>query len=57
VVQAREIKSVAELGGEAAGVVTTLVRDIHAGVASRVFGAIGPAAKPTQIIHNAVARP
>ena len=55
--QAREIKSVAELGGEAAGVVTTLVRDIHAGVASRVFGAIGPAAKPTQIIHNAVARP
>jgi len=44
------------LGGEAAAVVTTLVRDMQAGVASRVFGAIGPAAKPTQIIHDAVAR-
>jgi pimeloyl-ACP methyl ester carboxylesterase len=55
-VQTREIRSVADLGGEAAGVLTTLVGDMHAGIASRVFGAIGPAAKPTQIIHDAVAR-
>ena len=38
------------------GVLTTLVRDMHAGIASRVSGAIGPAAKPTQILHDAVAR-
>ena len=54
--QTREIRSVADLGGEAAGILTTLVRDMHAGIANRVFGAIGPAAKPTQIIHDAVAR-
>jgi hypothetical protein len=34
----------------------TAVRDMHAGIASRVFGAIGPAAKPTQIIPDAAAR-
>jgi pimeloyl-ACP methyl ester carboxylesterase len=56
VVQTREIRSVADLGGEAAGVLMTAVRDMHAGIASRVFGAIGPAAKPTQIIHDAAAR-
>lgn len=53
--QARDIRSVADLGGEAAGVVTTLLRDMHAGLVSRVFGAVGPAAKPTQIIHDAAA--
>jgi hypothetical protein len=55
-VQTREIRSVADLGGEAAGALTTLVGDIHAGIASRVFDAIGPAAEPTQIIHDTVAR-
>ena len=54
--QTREIRSVADLGGEAVGVLTTLVRDMHAGIASRVFGAIGPTARPTQIIHDAAAR-
>jgi hypothetical protein len=44
------------LAGNALGVVTTLVRDMHAGIASRVFAAVGPAAWPTQIIHDDVAR-
>jgi len=36
--------------------VTTLVRDMHAGIAGRVFGAIGPSSKPTQVIHDGIAR-
>ena len=35
---------------------TTLVRDMHAGIAGRVFGAIGPSSKPTQVIHDGIAR-
>jgi pimeloyl-ACP methyl ester carboxylesterase len=51
----RDIKAVGELAGEASHVVTTLVRDMHAGIAGRVFGAIGALSKPTQIIHDGIA--
>lgn len=51
----RDIGSVGELAGEAAGVMTTLARDTHAGIAGRVFGAVGPASKPVEIIHDAIA--
>jgi len=53
-VQGSDIRAVADLAGEASGVITTLVRDLHAGIASRVFGSIGPAAKPTQVVHDAL---
>ncbi len=51
----RDIKAVGELAGEASHVVTTLVRDMHAGIAGRVFGAIGALSKPTQVIHDGIA--
>lgn len=31
------------------------MRDVHHGIASRVFTSIGPAAKPVQVIHDATA--
>jgi hypothetical protein len=53
--QRHEIRSLADLAGEGARVVTTLVRDMHSGIASRVFDAVGPASKPVQAIHDATA--
>ena len=41
--------------GKLPHVVTTLVRDMHAGIAGRVFGAIGVLSRPTQIIHDGIA--
>jgi len=54
-VQPHEIRSLAELAGEGSRVLTTLVRDMHEGIAGRVFGAIGPSSKPTQVVHDAIA--
>jgi pimeloyl-ACP methyl ester carboxylesterase len=54
-VQRYEIRSLADLAGEGTRVVTTLVRDMHSGISSRVFDAIGPASKPVQVIHDTTA--
>jgi pimeloyl-ACP methyl ester carboxylesterase len=54
-VQGQEIRSLADLAGEGTRVVTTLVRDMHSGIARRVFGSIGPVAKPVEVVHNTVA--
>ena len=53
--QRQEIRSLADLAGEGTRVLTTLVRDMHAGIASRVFAAVGPPSRPTQIIHDGIA--
>jgi hypothetical protein len=53
--QRSEIRSSADLAGEGTRVVTTLVRDLHRGISSRVFDAVGPASKPVQVIHDATA--
>lgn len=53
--QRHEIKSLADLAGEGTRVATTLVRDMHSGIASRVFSSIGPVSKPVEVIHNATA--
>jgi pimeloyl-ACP methyl ester carboxylesterase len=52
--QRSDIRAVGNLAGEASSVMTTLVRGMHAGIASRVFGSIGPAAAPTRTIHDTV---
>lgn len=54
--QRTDIRAVGDLAGEATTVLTTLVRGVHAGIASRVFNAIGPAAMPTRTIHDAITR-
>ncbi|MBX9640703.1 MAG: hypothetical protein K2X97_13500, partial [Mycobacteriaceae bacterium] len=53
--QGHEIESLADLAGEGTRVLTRLVRDVHRGIASRVFTSIGPAAKPVQVIHDTTA--
>lgn len=45
------------LGGVAAEGLTVLnnvVRGMHAGIAGRVFASIGPAARPVEVVHNAI---
>jgi pimeloyl-ACP methyl ester carboxylesterase len=54
-VQGQEIRSLADLAGEGTRVVTTLVRDMHSGIARRVFGSIGPVSKPVEVVHNTIA--
>jgi hypothetical protein len=51
-VQRNDIRAVGDLAGEASSVLTTLVRGMHAGIASRVFDTIGPSARPTRVIHD-----
>lgn len=53
--QRQEIWSLADAAGEGTRVLTSLVRDVHSGIAGRVFGLIGPVAKPVEVIHNTVA--
>ncbi|OMC52826.1 hypothetical protein A5747_21620 [Mycobacterium sp. IS-836] len=53
--QRQEIRSLADLAGEGTRILTTFVRDTHSGIAERVFGAIGPASKPVEIVHNTIA--
>ena len=53
--QRHEIRSLADLAGEGTRVLTALVRDMHSGIAGRVFDSIGPASKPVQVIHDAIA--
>jgi pimeloyl-ACP methyl ester carboxylesterase len=54
--QRSDIRAVGDLAGEASSVVTTLVRGMHAGIAGRVFGSIGPSATPTRMIHDGLTR-
>jgi pimeloyl-ACP methyl ester carboxylesterase len=54
-VQGDEIRSLADLAGEGTRVLTTLVRDMHRGIASRVFNLIGPASKPVRVVHDTTA--
>jgi pimeloyl-ACP methyl ester carboxylesterase len=51
-----DIRAVGDLAGEASSVLTTLVREMHAGIAGRVFGSIGPSAAPTRTIHDGLTR-
>src|ERR1700753_1484509 len=53
-VQRSDIRAVSDLAGEATTVLTALVRDMHAGIAGRVFTSIGPSAAPTRTIHNGI---
>jgi pimeloyl-ACP methyl ester carboxylesterase len=54
--QRSDIRAVGDLAGEASSVLTTLVRGMHAGIAGRVFGSIGPSAAPVRTLHDGVSR-
>ncbi len=50
-----EIAALGGLARELAAGSTERIREIHAGVARRVFGLLGPPALPVRIVHDAIA--
>jgi hypothetical protein len=54
-VRSEEINALGELAGDAAGGIASQVRDVHASIADRVFGALGPSAAPVHAVHDRVA--
>jgi hypothetical protein len=53
--QPDEVTAVGEMAGEAAAHLAHQARDMHAGIAGRVFSALGSAAAPAQVIHDGIA--
>jgi pimeloyl-ACP methyl ester carboxylesterase len=51
-----DIVAVGELAGGALAAGGTLIKDLHAGIAGRPFGILGPAAAPVRVIHDGVSR-
>jgi pimeloyl-ACP methyl ester carboxylesterase len=50
-----EARALGELGGRAAAGIATQVRDVHSGVAGRVFGLLGAPAEPVRLAHDQIA--
>jgi pimeloyl-ACP methyl ester carboxylesterase len=50
-----EVTAVGDLAGEAAAGLTSRIRDMHAGIADRVFTAVGAAATPVRLAHDEIA--
>ena len=51
-----EIDGVGELLGDAAAGLATQIGELHAGIAGRVWRAVGPAAEPVRIAHDQLTR-
>src|SRR5689334_12942783 len=49
------MQSLGEVAAEGLTVLNGLVRGMHTGIAGRVFSSIGPAARPVEIVHDAIA--
>lgn len=49
-----DIEALGEAAAEGLGVVNSLVRGMHEGIAGRVFRSIGPAARPVEVVHDAI---
>ncbi|MGI8712751.1 MAG: esterase/lipase family protein [Solirubrobacteraceae bacterium] len=50
-----EVRALADLGGGAAAGLATQVRDVHRGIAARLFAALGPPAAPVRVLHDRIA--
>jgi pimeloyl-ACP methyl ester carboxylesterase len=53
--QPDEVTAIGELAGEAIAGVAGQARDLHEGIAQRVFASIGPTAEPVRIMHDRIA--
>lgn len=51
-----DIEAIGELAGEALAAGGGLIKEMHEGIASRPFGALGPSAAPARVIHDGVSR-
>jgi hypothetical protein len=49
-----ELRALGSLTGDAAAGIASQARDVHEGIAARVFGALGPPAAPVRVIHDRV---
>lgn len=49
------MQALGEVAAEGLTVLTTLVRGMHRGIAGRAFTSIGPAARPVELVHDAIA--
>lgn len=52
--QRDEVSALGDLAGIAASSIAGQARDMHAGIAGRVFGRLGPSATPVKVIHDRV---
>jgi pimeloyl-ACP methyl ester carboxylesterase len=52
--RADEMRDGGALLGTALGEFTELARDVHKALATRIFGLFGPAARPAQVLHDAI---
>lgn len=50
-----EVSAVGELAGDAVAGLTSHIRDMHSGIAERVFSAVGAAAEPVRVAHDGIA--
>src|SRR6185437_9605292 len=50
--RAAEMREVGRLAGEAVGGFASFVGDMHEGIASRTFRALGPLGLPTRVVHD-----
>lgn len=51
-----EARALGDLAGEAASGLATQIREVHEGVAGRVFGLLGAPAEPVRLIHDRIAK-
>lgn len=49
-----DMQALGDVAAEGLTVLNTLVRGTHRGIARRVFTSIGPAARPVEVVHNAI---
>jgi pimeloyl-ACP methyl ester carboxylesterase len=50
-----DIRAIGEVGGEAAAAISTVVEEMHEGIAERSFAPVSAAATPVRVIHDGVA--
>src|SRR5436309_7432048 len=50
--RAAEMRELGRIAGEAVGGFATFVGDMHGGIASRTFKALGPLGWPTRVVHD-----
>jgi PGAP1-like protein len=49
-----EVRALGDLAGDAAAGITGQARDVHAGIAQRVFGTLGATAAPVRVVHDRI---
>jgi pimeloyl-ACP methyl ester carboxylesterase len=53
--QAEELRALGDFAGGAAAGLASQVREVHQGIAERVFGTLGPLGQPVRAVHDRVA--